>query len=580
MFRIRRIHDDLRPINASAISQVQQILRDQFPLLAPRDIDKVPALLNNPLEQGFRSILYVAENARQAVQGFALVSHDANLNFCYLDYISAAKQVTGGGVGGALYEYVRQEALAMKSLGVFFECLPDDPDLCADKAILKQNQARLKFYEQYGAFPIVGTDYETPVKPDDDNPPYLVFDTLGQEAPLRRDSARQVVRAILEKRYGHLCPPDYIERVVSSFRDDPVRLRPQRYIKKTTEKLVPEMFRANLIALVVNELHDIHHVRERGYVESPVRIRSILREIEKLSLFRRFPPRSYSEQFLYSVHDRNYVDYFRKVCKTLAPGQSLYPYVFPIRNAAKPPKELAVRAGYYCIDTFTPLNANAWKAAKGAVDCTLTAATMLLEGYPLAYALVRPPGHHAEVRSFGGFCYFNNAAIASQMLSAFGRVAILDVDYHHGNGQQVIFYDRDDVLTVSIHGHPEFAYPYFSGFSNETGEGVGAGFNLNLPLPEMVGSEQYLTVLNKALSKISDFKPDYLVVCVGFDTAKGDPTGTWPLVAKDYDKIGQVIGRLHMPTLVVQEGGYRTRSIGVNARHFFCGLRSGLDPSQ
>jgi len=575
MFRIRRIHDNLRPLNQAALAQVEQILQDQFPLLAKSDVDKIPELLRNPVKHGFKSILYVAEDARQRVQGFALLSHEPDLRFCYLDYISAAKHTTGGGIGGALYEYLREEALVMGARGIFFECLPDDPNLCKDPEILSQNQARLSFYERFGAFPIIGTAYETPVKPDDDNPPYLVFDVLGQEEPLPCKEARLIVRAILERRYGDLCSTEYIDAVVDSFHDDPVLLRAPRYRKKSAAEPKPGIDRRQRIALVVNERHEIHHIRERGYVESPVRVRSILRELEKTTLFQPLRPRTYAEQFLTSTHDRDYVEYFRKVCHGLPAGQSLYPYVFPIRNSARPPKELAVRAGYYCIDTFTPLNANAWKAAKGAVDCALTAANALLEGYHLAYALVRPPGHHAERRAFGGFCYFNNAAIAAQMLSGFGRVAILDIDYHHGNGQQVIFYQRSDVLTVSIHGHPRFAYPYFSGFEDEIGEGEGAGFNMNLPLAELLASEQYLAALGKALKRIMRFEPTYLVVCLGLDTAKGDPTGTWPLTGSDFKQVGQAIGRMQLPTLLVQEGGYRTRNIGQNARHFFSGLWSG-----
>ncbi len=576
MFRIRRIHDDLRPLNREAIAQVEQILHDQFPLLAKNDVDKIPELLRNPVKHGFRSILYVAENARQRVQGFALISHEPDLGFCYLDYISAAKRTTGGGIGGALYEHLREEALAMGALGIFFECLPDDPALCRDPVVLKQNQARLRFYEKYGALPIVGTAYETPLKPGDDNPPYLVFDALGQAEPLPCAKARLIVRAILERRYGEVCSPEYIKHVVDSFNDDPVLLRTPRYHKKKPVEISPGVSRTQRIALVVNERHEIHHVRERGYVESPVRVRSILRELEKTSLFQGYPPRVYSERFLTSTHDRDYVEYFRKVCRNLPAGQSIYPYVFPVRNAARPPKELAVRAGYFCIDTFTPLNANAWKAAKGAVDCALTAAALILEGSRLAYALVRPPGHHAERRAFGGFCYFNNAAIAAQMLSDFGRVAILDIDYHHGNGQQVIFYQRSDVLTVSIHGHPRFAYPYFSGFEDEIGEAEGAGCNMNLPLGEQITSEQYLVALARALKRITRFQPDYLVICLGFDTAKGDPTGTWELTGSDFTRIGQEVGRMQLPTLLVQEGGYRTRNIGVNARYFFAGLWSGV----
>lgn len=576
MFRIRRIFDDVRPANREAVGQVQAILREQFPLLHREDSDKIPDLLRNPLKHRFKSILYVAEDFRDTVLGFAFLSHEPNLHFTYLDYISAAKGTTGRGIGGALYERVREEAQALGASGIFFECLPDDPKLCKAPEILKQNKARLRFYEKYGAFPIAGTAYETPVKPGEDNPPYLVFDGLGLNRPLRREEGRQIVRAILERKYKKLCPRDYVEMVVDSFRDDPVRLREPRYLKKEAAPLSPVSDRLKKVALVVNDRHAIHHVRERGYVESPVRIRSILKELETTPLFEPVPPHDFPEKHLRAVHDPGYLDYFRRVCRNLEPDRSVYPYVFPIRNAARPPQELAVRAGYYCIDTFTPLNRNAYLAAKRSVDCALTAADQILSGFRLAYALVRPPGHHAERRSFGGFCYFNNAAAAAQYLSRFGRVAILDVDYHHGNGQQIIFYERSDVLTLSIHGQPRFAYPYFSGFEEEKGEGAGLGFNANYPLPEHQDGEQYLRVLARALRKVAAFSPDYLIVCLGLDTAKGDPTGTWSLLAKDFERIGRAIGTLKLPTLVVQEGGYRNRVIGVNCRHFFTGLWAGM----
>jgi acetoin utilization deacetylase AcuC-like enzyme len=141
------------------------------------------------------------------------------------------------------------------------------------------------------------------------------------------------------------------------------------------------------------------------------------------------------------------------------------------------------------------------------VDCCLTGSVRLLEGAGVAYALVRPPGHHAERKVFGGFCYFNSAAIAANFLSSYGKVAMLDVDYHHGNGQQDIFYDREDVLTVSIHGHPSFAYPYFCGFAEEKGEGRGLGFNVNYPLKEQLTADEYARVLEQALGRIKRFKP-------------------------------------------------------------------------
>jgi ribosomal protein S18 acetylase RimI-like enzyme len=209
------------------------------------------------------------------------------------------------------------------------------------------------------------------------------------------------------------------------------------------------------------------------------------------------------------------------------------------------------------------------------VDCALTAAEKLLEGASLAYALVRPPGHHAETRSFGGFCYFNNGAIAAQMLSRYGRIAILDIDYHHGNGQQLICYNRADVLTVSVHGHPSFAYPYFTGFRDETGIGAGAGFNLNLPLPEHITPEQHRNAVAEALRRVRRFRPAFLIVCAGFDTARGDPTGTWSNRARDFETLGRMIGEQGYATLVVQEGGYRVRTLGANVRSFFNGLVTG-----
>jgi acetoin utilization deacetylase AcuC-like enzyme len=203
----------------------------------------------------------------------------------------------------------------------------------------------------------------------------------------------------------------------------------------------------------------------------------------------------------------------------------------------------------------------------------------LLDGYGLAYALVRPPGHHAERRSFGGFCYLNSTAVAAHFLSRFGRVAVLDIDYHHGNGTQDIFYNRSDVLTVSIHGHPRSTFPYFSGFADEKGVGVGVGYNLNIPLPENIGRTSYEQALQQALRRIRRFSPRFLVLAFGLDTAKGDPTGSWSLGADDFTQNGRLIGELRLPILVVQEGGYRTRSLGTNAAHFFVGLWRAAQPA-
>lgn len=577
MFRIRRLFDTRLPSDQIVMEQVQGILREQFPGLSEKDVDKLPQQLENPLKHRFRAVLYVAEGVRGGIKGFALLLHEPQLGFDYLDYISAATDMTGRGIGGALYERLRTDAAAWNSRGIFFECLPDDPKLCKDAKHRGQNRARLKFYEQYGALPIAGTAYETPVKEEDDSPPYLVFDPLGSKKPLTQDNAQTIVRAILERKYQKQCPPDYVERVVNSFTNDPVQIRPARYLNPETFKSpqLGELPEDEKILLVVNDQHDIHHIRERGYVEAPVRIRSITRKLQPTGMFREIKAKRHPEKILKRVHDPGFISYLKAVCLNLPAGKAIYPYVFPIRNQARPPVDRAIRAGYYCIDTFTPLTANAYPATRRAVDCALTAASSLLDRRRLAYALVRPPGHHAERKAYGGFCYFNSTAVAAEFLSEHGRVAILDIDYHHGNGTQDIFYRRADVLTLSIHGHPRFAYPYFNGFDDELGEEEGLHYNQNYPLPEDLDGIGYRKVLVQALQRIKKFKPKFLIVALGLDTAKGDPTGTWSLTGDDFFANGKLLGELHLPTLVVQEGGYDSRVLGINARHFFKGLWVG-----
>ncbi|MEX2138014.1 MAG: GNAT family N-acetyltransferase [Pirellulales bacterium] len=579
MFRIRRIYDDVLPTNQVAIGEVKRIFVEQFPAARRDDIEKINEYLRNPFLQRFRTVLYVAENGRGHVIGFATMLHEPELSFCYLDYLTTAKGVSGRGVGAALYEHVRDEAVTLAAKALWFECLPDEPGACQDATLRKQNVARLRFYETFGVRRLAGTAYETPVPGGTaDNLPHLMVDTLDRDVPLPAAYVRKVARAVLERKYGDICPPEYVKQVVHSIRE-PVQLGGLRYashpLHRPAAPLPPER-----IAMAINDKHDIHHIRERGYVEAPVRIRVIQSALNGSGLVEVLGVREYPLKHITAVHDAEFVEYLRRACANAPVGKSIYPYVFPVRNAARPPKELSIRAGYYCIDTFTPIHQNAFIAAKRAVDCTLTVADAILRGRRVGYALVRPPGHHAERRSFGGFCYFNNAAVAAHYLSRFGKVAILDLDYHHGNGQQEIFYERNDVLTISIHGDPEFAYPYFSGFADERGSGPGQGFNVNIPLPETQTGEDYRRALKRAVNMVVEFGPAVLLVALGLDIAKGDPTGTWALSPRDFEENGRIIGAMSLPTLVVQEGGYRTRTLGTNALRFFQGLVAGSRAAQ
>ncbi len=575
MINLRQVLNDQAEADLDALRQVQQIIREQFPAIKAEKIEKIPEELNNPLKYKYRTILIVAESLQRVVQGFVLLNYAPDLNFCFLDFIATSKAKTGIGIGGVLYERVRDECHYLGVIGLFFECLPDDPALCKDSKALKQNAARLAFYERYGVRPIINTLYETPLTPEDDSPPYLMFDDLGKHRVLGRDKTRTIVRAILERKYGDLCPRSYVDSVVQSINDQPVQLRPFRYRKESVPLITAGIPRDRKIKLFYNVQHDIHHIKQNGYVEAPVRIHAILRELTKQQLCLTVRSARFSDKYITAVHAPEFYHYLKRVSLSMPEIKSIYPYVFPVRNPHRPPHELAIRAGYYCMDTFTPLNRNAFLAARSAVDCALSAARELIQGSSPAYVLVRPPGHHAEKKLFGGFCYLNTTAIAAAYLSPYGKVAILDVDYHHGNGQQDIFYERSDVLAVSLHGHPNIAFPYFTGFKSERGYGPGLGYNWNYPLPETITPELYQEVLKEAVQKIIRFNPKFLVIAFGADTAKGDPTGSWPFTGHDFHHLGHQLGRLHYTSMVVQEGGYRIRTLGQNVAKFIQGLWEG-----
>lgn len=571
MFEIVRVHDDVLPRNRERLSRCSEILLSQIPTCTEEQRHHLRTCLRDPLTTRFRSVILVAER-RQKVVGFALLMHEPVLHFCYLDYLCVAPGRSSRGIGGALYERVREEAKTLASQGLFFECWPDDAALLHDPKELPQAVQRLRFYERLGARPILDTYWDEPAG---DGAPitHLMFDGLGNPQPLRRTQLRKVMQALLERRYRSSVDASEIDRYLKSVRSDPVKLRPQRYSKAPPPPPLPAK---NQIPLFVCHGHEEHHVSDRAYHESPARFAALLPALEKSGLFIEQPGRSYPDAVLRTVHKREYLDFLSGI----AQGKFLpftRPDVYPPRHLKLIPQSAGAQMGWYCTDSFTPLEPRAISAARRAVDTALSAAQAVLDGAPLAYALVRPPGHHAESASLGGYCYYSNAAIAANYArKGATRVAILDLDYHHGNGQQEIFYRRRDVLTVSIHAEPQSAYPFFSGFAEERGAGDGLDFNLNLPLPlELSPPAWFAQGLEPALERIREFRPELLVIALGLDTAAGDPTGSWILRAEHFKEAGLKIGNLSVPSVVVQEGGYRTRTLGTNAVAFFSGLAHG-----
>jgi acetoin utilization deacetylase AcuC-like enzyme len=242
-----------------------------------------------------------------------------------------------------------------------------------------------------------------------------------------------------------------------------------------------------------------------------------------------------------------------------------------------PPAEIDGRIGYYCLAAETSISEGTYEAAVSSAETALAAEALVAAGKPAAFALCRPPGHHAAADMFGGYCFFNNAAIAAQAFLDGGaaRVAVLDVDFHHGNGTQAIFYGRDDVLFLSLHGDPLHAFPYYLGGADETGAGAGEGFTANYPLPPGTGFAEWRTALAVALGRIAGYAPDALVVSLGVDTYKADPISFFKLDSADFSTYGGDIARLKLPTLFVMEGGYAVAEIGVNTVNVLEGFLGG-----
>jgi acetoin utilization deacetylase AcuC-like enzyme len=235
------------------------------------------------------------------------------------------------------------------------------------------------------------------------------------------------------------------------------------------------------------------------------------------------------------------------------------------------PSGLLGQIGYHMADTSTPIQAGTWDAIQGSAQAAISAATSVFDGEArAAYALCRPPGHHAYADSAGGFCYLNNTAIAAALLAKQrdGRVAILDIDVHHGNGTQGIFYARDDVLTVSIHADPANYFPFYAGYADETGTGFGTGYNVNCVLPEGTRDEAWLGTIETALDQIDAFRPEALVVALGFDASEHDPIGAFKIATDGFARAAALIARARLPTVLVQEGGYLCDALPVNLTAF------------
>jgi acetoin utilization deacetylase AcuC-like enzyme/GNAT superfamily N-acetyltransferase len=574
MFRISHVLGIHSEHDRRCVADIQAMLDAAFPGVLEGQ-DYVARKISEQTARGYPTILLAAHGPADRIMGFALADFFETIGFAYLDFIVAQAERRGRGLGGALYEALREDLIARGARGLFLEVPTDDPAQVTNPAHLKANKARLKFYERYGALPIVGTLYDQPIRPGTPAEPRLLYDSLQNGEPVTAHDVRSAMTMILTERYHYQPENPYVQQLIDSVRESPVRLRRPRYIGPSERRdKIPR--RLQPLKVFCSAHHALHHVRERGYVERPARVDVILKAISALPDVEQLRVRNFGEKPIRAVHDTDFVNYLRNFCHELPEGELVYPYVFPIRRTDRPPYDRSRRAGYYCIDTFTPLSRDAYKAARAAVNVALSGAEAIVGGNPLVYSLCRPPGHHAERDTYGGFCYFCNGAIAAQYLVAhFGRVAILDIDYHHGNGAQDIFYNRSDVLTISIHGHPNFAYPYFSGFADEIGEGEGKGFNHNMPLAEEVHDGRYLDALDEALGIVRRFKPEVLVVPVGLDIAKADPTGTWSVTPDGLFEVGYRIGGMKLPTLLVQEGGYNIRSLGRNAARMLTGVCAG-----
>ena len=314
--------------------------------------------------------------------------------------------------------------------------------------------------------------------------------------------------------------------------------------------------------------------------ECPERMDFILEAIEKTSLGTIHSPKDFGRDPITAIHDEGFVT-FIETCwqEWVAAGfkGEAIASVWPSRSMPSPriPSFIDGKMGYYTLASETSISAGTAEAAYTSAQVALTAADAIMKGQAqMMFALCRPPGHHASKDQFGGYCFYNNAAIAAQHMRDQGaaKVAILDVDFHHGNGTQAIFYDRDDVLFLSLHGDPAEAFPYFLGYAKETGLGAGEGYNVNYPMPPKTPYSKWSEALDDALGRIRAFGADSLIVSFGADTFENDPISFFKLTSADFIDMGRRIATLNLPTLTVMEGGYAVSEVGTNTVNLLLGM--------
>ncbi len=312
--------------------------------------------------------------------------------------------------------------------------------------------------------------------------------------------------------------------------------------------------------------------------ETPLRIESILSALRTAGQEHFDPPGDFGLEPIKAIHDSDFLHFLEHVyleySEYIGVQAPFYSECFAVRRLPRKPETLIAQRGYYGFDVYTPIVEGTWNAAYWSAQTALTAAEHVRQGERVVYALCRPSGHHAGRDYYGGYCYLNNCASAAQHLQhASGkRVAILDFDYHHGNGTQDVFYHRDDVLFVSLHARPDQAFPYYWGWEDERGVDVGLGYTYNLPLPKGTDNAAYLNTLDRALARVARYDPAYLVVSAGFDIGPGDPYGGFAVDEDGIRGIGLRISALDLPTVIVQEGGYVPQKLGRYVVAFFEGF--------